>query len=102
MRQIILAGPPGTSKTFVAQQLVKYFTRGDKTRSHLVQFHPSYSYEQFVEGLRPTVVNGAIQFKPEPGIVLDLAEKCRTSADDHFLIIDEFNRANLSRVLGEL
>jgi hypothetical protein len=101
-RQIILAGPPGTSKTFVAQQLVKYLTRGDQARSHLVQFHPSYSYEQFVEGLRPTAVDGTIEFKPEPGIVLELAEKCRSSADDHFLVIDEFNRANLSRVLGEL
>jgi hypothetical protein len=101
-RQIILAGPPGTSKTFLAQKLVNYLTKGDASRAHLVQFHPSYSYEQFVEGLRPDVVNGAVQFRPVAGVVVDLAEKCRSSNEDHFLIIDEFNRANLSRVLGEL
>lgn len=102
-RQIILAGPPGTSKTFVAQELVRYLTRDDEQRAHLVQFHPSYSYEQFIEGLRPSVTDGgSIQFRPEPGIVLGLADKCRRTDDNHFLIIDEFNRANLSRVLGEL
>jgi len=101
-RQIILAGPPGTSKTFVAKKLVDYLTDGEPGLCHIVQFHPSYSYEQFVEGLRPSVVNGAIQFSPEQGIVLKLADKCRASSDKHYLIIDEFNRANLSRVLGEL
>ena len=101
-RQIILAGPPGTSKTFVAQELIWYLTKGDASKSHLVQFHPSYSYEQFIEGLRPTIVDGAVKFQPVPGIVLELAERCRHSPEDHFLIIDELNRANLSRVLGEL
>jgi len=101
-RQIIFAGPPGTSKTFVAKHLVTFLTKGDGSRCHIVQFHPSYSYEQFVEGLRPSIVNGAVQFSPEQGVVLRLAEKCRASSEDHYLIIDEFNRANLSRVLGEL
>jgi hypothetical protein len=101
-RQIILAGPPGTSKTFVAQELVHYLTKGDTRRGRVVQFHPSYSYEQFIEGLRPTIVDGAVQFQNVNGIVLDLAEKCRDSGEDHYLIIDELNRANLPRVLGEL
>ena len=101
-RQIILAGPPGTSKTFVAQELVWFLTKGDASKAHLVQFHPSYSYEQFIEGLRPTIVDGAVKFQPVPGIVLELAARCRHSPEDHFLIIDELNRANLSRVLGEL
>lgn len=102
-RQIILAGPPGTSKTYVAQALVAYLTRGDLSRSRIVQFHPSYSYEQFIEGLRPTIDSGgAVQFDVVKGIVLDMADRCRASNDDHFLLIDELNRANLSRVLGEL
>jgi 5-methylcytosine-specific restriction protein B len=101
-RQIILAGPPGTSKTYVAQQLIGYLTDYDPTRSTIVQFHPSYSYEQFLEGLRPTIVDGAVKFEVVGGIVLQMADKCRVSDKPHLLLIDELNRANLSRVLGEL
>ncbi len=101
-RQIILSGPPGTSKTFVAQELVRFLTKGAAGRSRIVQFHPSYSYEQFIEGLRPTIVAGGVQFQPVDGIVLELAKECRKSDEDHYLIIDELNRANLPRVLGEL
>lgn len=101
-KQIILAGPPGTGKTWVAREAIRYLTGDDDARFRIVQFHPSYSYEQFVEGLRPEAVNSAISFRPVAGLLLDMASRSRRSADSHFLLLDEMNRANLPRVLGEL
>ncbi len=101
-RQVILAGPPGTGKTWIAKKLVKFVTQGDASRSRFVQFHPSYSYEQFIEGLTPVAKDGAITFEVEPGIVLRLVNAMEGRSDRHYLIIDELNRANLPRVLGEL
>jgi hypothetical protein len=100
--QIILAGPPGTSKTWVAQKLSEYLTQGDNTHQHIVQFHPSYSYEEFVEGLRPTAAGGAIQFEAVPGHLLRVVRDMNTQPGRHVMVLDEINRANLPRVLGEL
>lgn len=101
-RQVILAGPPGTGKTWVAKCVVKYLTQNDSNRSKLIQFHPSYSYEQFVEGLRPVVRDHGIEFEPVPGVVLRLTEAADGKLERYYLIMDELNRANLPRVLGEL
>lgn len=101
-KQVILTGPPGTGKTWVAMQVIKFLTNSDDARWRLVQFHPSYSYEQFVEGLRPTASDGAITFKPVPGLLLEMVERAKRSRDSHYLLMDEMNRANLPRVLGEL
>jgi 5-methylcytosine-specific restriction enzyme B len=101
-RQVVFAGPPGTSKTWIAQLIAQYLCQGDPRRHRLVQFHPSYTYEAFVEGLRPTLENGAIQFSVVPGIVRKFVQDIGTRLDAHVLIVDEMNRANLPKVLGEL
>lgn len=99
--QVILAGPPGTSKTHVAVALAAYMTGGDANRFRVIQLHASYGYEEFVEGLRPTVRNEKLHFEPTPGAVRRITENWRAD-QKRVLILDEMNRANLPRVLGEL
>ncbi|MCG8918409.1 AAA family ATPase [Actinokineospora sp. PR83] len=97
--QVVFQGPPGTGKTYVARELAKWFT-GSPDRVHLVQFHASYSYEDFVEGYRPRESGGFVRVE---GPLLRLAEQARAHQDERFvLIVDELNRANVARVFGEL
>lgn len=99
--QIVLHGPPGTGKTRVARDLAAALAPPE--RVHFVQFHPAYSYEDFVEGLRPRVGGGIGSFEVRHGPLRRFAEAASASPNDrHVLIIDEINRANLARVLGEL
>jgi MoxR-like ATPase len=98
-RQLIFTGTPGTGKTFVARAYATWFA-GSAERVRLVQFHPAYSYEDFVEGYRPTETGG---FTLRPGPLLSLARQAADHPDEKFvLIVDELNRANVSRVFGEL
>lgn len=99
--QLILAGPPGTSKTWVAKRVAEFLTQGPGQLLRFVQFHPSYAYEDFIEGLRPTLNSGAVTFEPTPGVLLEMIREIR-GPGPHVLLIDEINRANLPRVLGEL
>ena len=103
-RQVIFQGPPGTGKTYVAQALAKHLAEQQKERVALVQFHPSYAYEDFVQGFRPALLdNGQPGFKLQDGPLLRLAKRAEENPDeDHFLIIDEINRGNLAKVFGEL
>ena len=95
--QIIFYGPPGTGKTYLAQALGEHLA-GENVR--LVQFHPSYSYEDFFEGFRPTS-GGGFELKPGPmRRIVDQAIGNPRQA--HLLIIDEINRGNLAKVFGEL
>ena len=101
--QVIFQGPPGTGKTYVAQKLAEHLA-GSKERVTLVQFHPSYAYEDFVQGFRPkTSDNGQPGFELRDGPLLRAAKRAREDENEkHFLVIDEINRGNLAKVFGEL
>ncbi|OBB80303.1 hypothetical protein A5760_19645 [Mycobacterium colombiense] len=100
--QIILAGPPGTGKTWVAERIGRFLTGGQPDAVHVVQFHPSYAYEDFVEGLRPVARNGQVAFEVVSGALVKIADHARRVAHPVVLVIDEMNRANLPSVFGEL
>ena len=103
-KQVIFQGPPGTGKTYVAQKLAEHLTDKHEERVTLVQFHPSYAYEDFVQGYRPTLSEGGqAGFELKDGPLMRAAEKARQDPDHkHYLIIDEINRGNLAKVFGEL
>ena len=103
-RQVIFQGPPGTGKTYVAQELAKHLTEQEEERVTLVQFHPSYAYEDFVQGFRPAISNnGQVGFELKYGPLLRIAERAEDNPDEnYYLIIDEINRGNLAKVFGEL
>ena len=101
-QQLILYGPPGTGKTYLAERLARYLVDGGGF-SELVQFHTSYAYEDFVQGIRPRVVEGALHYELAAGHFLRFCDKARQVGEKPcVLIIDEVNRANLARVFGEL
>jgi 5-methylcytosine-specific restriction protein B len=103
-QQIVLYGPPGTGKTYVAKELAKHLV-GDPSRVRLVQFHPSYSYEDFFEGYRPAIEDGQPTFALKDGPLRLLAAEAKNPENrdnTYILIIDEMNRANLAKVFGEL
>ncbi len=99
-KNLILTGPPGVGKSFVAARVVRDLAGDDPGRSAWVQFHPSYSYEDFVQGLRPDEAGG---FRLRDGPFHTFARRAADDPDRAYLfVIDEINRANLSKVFGEL
>jgi len=117
-KQVILYGPPGTGKTYIAKKFASAIIcdpEVETSRMKMVQFHPSYSYEDFVEGYRPTSGGtGEMAFELQDGPLKRIAWDAALAWEIHkirepdspvapyVLIIDEINRANLSKVLGEL
>ena len=105
---LILRGAPGTGKTHLAIDIANELTDGNKDQIGFVQFHPSYDYTDFVEGLRPVSNgDGTIEFKLVDGIFKKFCQKARdakkTGGQDKFVfIIDEINRGEISKIFGEL
>jgi 5-methylcytosine-specific restriction protein B len=102
-RQLIFYGPPGTGKTYLARELARHLAGDQPSAVKLVQFHPSYTYEDFFEGFRPKQKDEKLVFDIHKGPFRVLVDDARAhQADPYILIIDEINRANLAKVFGEL
>lgn len=99
-KNVILQGPPGVGKTFIAKRLAySMMGKKDVDRVMMVQFHQSYSYEDFIEGYRPS----SDGFELTKGAFYSFCKKAQDDSDnDYFFIIDEINRGNLSKIFGEL
>lgn len=101
-RNVILQGAPGVGKTFAAKRLA-YSMMGckDQNRVMMVQFHQSYTYEDFIEGFRPSSTSNNFEIKK--GAFANFCQKAAEEPDnEYFFIIDEINRGNLSKIFGEL
>jgi len=100
-RYVVIQGPPGTGKTRMALELIEHEYGGN---GRTIQLHPNATYENFVGGLAPAQTQGPVglTFRPTPGFLMQAAEAAlKASPKPYLLHVDEINRADLSKVLGE-
>jgi 5-methylcytosine-specific restriction protein B len=101
-RQVIFYGPPGTGKTLVAQRLAQDLTRYGGSWD-LIQFHPSYSYEDFFEGYRPRREGDVLTYALTWGPLRRMADAATADpTQTYVLVVDEINRGNVAKIFGEL
>ena len=102
-KAIIIQGPPGVGKTFIARKIAfAHMQEIDTNRLEFIQFHQSYSYDDFIRGYRPAQDNVG-SFKIQNGIFFEFCQKAMEDPDrDYVFIIDEINRGNLSQIFGEV
>lgn len=106
--QMIFYGPPGTGKTWLALRLSECLCGGDESRREIVQFHPAYSYEDFIEGIRPQAVeapdgSSSVAYPLVRGSFARFCDRARRDElNTHVFVIDEINRAQVAAVFGEL
>ena len=101
-KQAVLYGPPGTGKTFLARKLAQHLIGGKDGFTKLVQFHPEYAYQDFMQGIRPAVTDSKLRYENVAGVFKTFCAEAQELNGRCVLVIDELNRANLSRVFGEL
>ncbi|MBU3063743.1 AAA family ATPase [Nocardia sp. NEAU-G5] len=100
--QLVFYGPPGTGKTYIAKAIAEHISGHDNVM--MVQFHPSYSYEDFFEGFRPSKSNnGQLLYDVHRGPLKTMADAATKNPDKIYtLVIDEMNRGNIAKTFGEL
>lgn len=125
-KQVILYGPPGTGKTYHAEKTCKELsarqlynkcydrltaeekqviegTEHERGTVRMCTFHPSYGYEDFIEGIKPRIINNTTVFELKNGIFKTMCKDAVSNPDkNYYLIIDEINRGDISRIFGEL
>lgn len=101
--QAIFYGPPGTGKTYSAERVAAMLT-GNDDRVETLQFHPGYSYEEFIQGMRPTYdeAKDSLTYPVEDGRFVEFCDRARGEDGYYALVLDELNRAEVSAVFGEL
>ena len=101
--QAVFYGPPGTGKTYIAERLARHLIGGGDGFTELVQFHPAYAYEDFMQGIRPLTTDDAtLSYDMVHGRFYTFCQQARQRTSTCVLIIDEINRANVAGVFGEL
>lgn len=100
---VIYYGAPGTGKTYLVKEMIEFLCQGKSDRYEWTQFHPNYSYEDFIDGIKPTGIDkGNVKLELVNGVFKNFCIRAKRNPDNvYYFVADEINRANLSAVFGE-